>query len=169
VARASVYRTSRGTVTNILAPEDELLYLSIHAAGHRFVRLSWLCDIQLLLRRHPELDWTLATARAREFKVLSPFLFTCDTLQRRLGVSVPHFVSLMTQRLRSRIANLFLSATARQPDPSRRSLVGKMAFTATLCDRPNAAFGFVRRQLLLFTRRRAHRHFPSLTPEEWSF
>jgi hypothetical protein len=169
LSRASLYRTSRGTLTHVLTPEDELLYLAVHAAGHRFVRLSWLCDIQLLLRRNPDLNWTTVITRARNFHVLSPFLFTCDTLRRRLGVGIPHFGSRPTQRLRSEIANFLLSLTARQPDPSRRSLLAKMAFTAALCDRPNAALGFVRRQLLLFTRRRARRHFPSLTPEGWSY
>jgi hypothetical protein len=169
LSRASLYCTSKGTVAHVLAPEDELLYLAIHAAGHRFVRLSWLCDIQLFLRRHPDLDWTTVITRARTFHVLSPFLFTCDTLRRRLGTTVPDFRKELTQRFRYRIANLLLSISARQPDPSRRSLISKMAFTAALCDRPNAAIGFVRHQFLLFTRRRAHRHFPSLTPEEWSY
>ena len=165
--RARGYQTLQGAIANVLSPEDELLYLSIHAAGHRFVRLSWLCDLQLLLRRHPDLDWSLVISRARKLKVLSPFLFTCDTLRRRLGVDIPYLNT--EKRLRSQIANLLLSMTANQPDPSRRSLVGKMAFTAALCDRPNEAFTFLQRQLLLVTRRRARRHFPSLAPEEWSY
>jgi hypothetical protein len=169
LSRASVYRTSQGVAAHVLAPEDELLYLSIHAAGHRFVRLSWLCDIQLLLRKYPDLDWTTVTTRARNFNVLAPFLFTCETLRHRLGIDIPPIDSRITQRLRSRIANFLLSVTAKQPDPSRRSLLSKMAFTAVLCDRPHAALGFLRRQMLLVTRRRARRHFPSLSPEDWSY
>jgi Uncharacterised nucleotidyltransferase len=169
LSRACVYRTSQGTAANILAPEDELLYLSIHAAGHRFVRLSWLCDIQLLLHRHPNLDWKTVAARARRLGVLAAFLFACDTLRRRLRVEIPHIKDTRIQRIRSRMANFLLAFTAKQPDPSRRSLVGKMAFTALLCDRPKAAMGFLQRQMLLITRRRARRLFPSLAPEEWSY
>src|SRR2546426_5384655 len=169
LSRACVYQTEQGIAANVLAPEDELLYLSIHAAGHRFVRLSWLCDIQLLLRRYPNLDWTTVIARARNFKVLAPFLFTCETLRRRLDVNIPYLDHRLSQRLRSRIADFLLSVTANQPDPSRRSLIGKMAFTAILCDGPRAAVRFLKLQLLLITRRRARRHFPSLTPEEWVY
>ncbi|MBX3252467.1 MAG: nucleotidyltransferase family protein, partial [Myxococcales bacterium] len=35
----------------VLAPEDELLYLAVHAAGHRFMRLVWLYDLLLLLQQ----------------------------------------------------------------------------------------------------------------------
>ncbi len=168
ISRAGTYRTTRGTVANVLSPEDEMLFLSIHAAGHRFIRLSWLCDIKLLLRKYPDLDWTTLVARANSLHLLAALLFTCETLHTRLGVKVP-LNEAMPQPIRFRIANFLLAATARQPDPSRRFLVGKMAFTASLCDRPGAALGFLRRQLLLIVRRRAHRHFPSLTPEEWSY
>ena len=169
LSRACVYQTKQGVAANVLAAEDELLFLSIHAAGHRFVRLSWLCDIQLLLRRYPDLDWTTVIARARRFKVLAPFLFTCETLRRRLDVNIPYFDRRLSQRIRSRTANFILSVTGNQPDPSRRSLIGKMAFTAVLCDRPHAAVRFLKRQLLLVTRRRARRHFPSFVPEEWAY
>jgi hypothetical protein len=168
LSRAGPYRTARGAVTHILSPEDEMLHLCIHAAGHRFLRLSWLCDIKLLLLRYPNLDWTSVIARAHSIHVLAALLFTCETLQARLGVKIP-VKEALPQRIRSRIANFLLAAIARQPDSSRRSLVGKMAFTAVLCDRPGSALESLRRQLLLVVRRRARRHFPSLTPEEWSY
>ena len=168
LSRARLHRTPTGAVAHILSPEDEMLYLCIHAAGHRFDRLSWLCDIKLLLRSHPDLDWNTLAARAHSLHVLAALLFTCDTLHSRLGVKTP-LNDAMPQRIRSRIANFLLAATARQPDPSRRSLLGKMAFTVALCDRPGAALEFLQRQLLLIVRRRAHRHFPSVTPEEWSY
>jgi len=168
LSRRRTYRTAQGVAASILAPEDEMLYLAVHAAGHRFVRLSWLCDIQLLLRRHPDLDWSTLIVRARQFKVLAPFLFTCEILKLRLGEDIPVAFGVR-QRVRSRIAKRLLSVTARQPDPSRRSFVGKIAFTAVLCEGPRAAIGFVKRQLLLATRRRARRHFPSVVPEEWAY
>jgi hypothetical protein len=168
LSRARVYRTAAGAVAHILSPEDEMLYLCIHAAGHRFVRLSWLCDIKLLLRRYADLDWSALAARAHSHRVQAALLFACETLHSRLGVETP-LNRATPKRLRFRMANFLLAATARQPDPSRRSLIGKMAFTAVLCDRPWSAVGFFRRQFLFIARRRARRHFPSLTPEEWSY
>ena len=61
-----------------------MLYLSVHAAGHRFDRLSWLCDIKLLLHRYPGLDWPTLIARARSLHVLAPLLFSVT-----LPVSLP--------------------------------------------------------------------------------
>jgi hypothetical protein len=168
LSRARAYRRAAGAVAYILSPEDETLYLCIHATVHRFLRLSWLCDIKLLLLRHPDLDWAALMHRAQELRLVAPLRFACATLQARLGVSTP-FDGVTPHRIRTRIANFLLAATARQPDPSRRFLLGKLGFMTALCDRPGTAWAFLHRQLLLIARRRAHRHFPSLTPEEWSY
>jgi hypothetical protein len=168
LSRAGVYRRARGPSAYILSPEDEILYLCVHATGHRFLRLSWLYDVKLLLLRHPSLNWNILTDRARSLRLLSPLLFACETLRSRLAVRTP-LGETMPQRLRSRVANFLLAVTARQPDPSRRSLLGKMAFTTVLCDRPGDALQFLQRQMLLIARRRARRHFSSLIPEEWSY
>ena len=168
LSRAGVYQRGRDSTAYILSPEDEMLYLCVHAAGHRFLRLSWLYDIKLLLLRYPDLDWNSLTGRARSLRLLTPLLFACETLRSRLGVRTP-LEEPMHRHFRSRIANFLLRVTAGQPDPSRRSLLGKMAFTAVLCDRPRDAVQFLQRQMLLIVRRRASRHFPSLFPEEWSY
>jgi len=168
LSRAGKYRTAQGAIAHILSPEDEMLYLSVHAAGHRFIRLSWLCDINLLVRHYPSLDWATLVARARSLHLFTALLFTCQTLHSRLGTETP-LSEATSQGIRFRAANLLLAATERQPDPSRRSLLGKIAFTAVLCDKPGIALEFLQRQLLLIARRRAHRHFPSHAPEEWSY
>lgn len=168
LSRSGVHRTSRGAAARVLSAEDEMLFLSTHAAGHRFGRLSWLYDIKLLLHRYPDLDWEVLNARARALHILNPLLFACEILESRLGVTAP-LNRTLPPRIRSRAAHFLLAATARQPDPSRRSLACQIAFTTVLCDRPGAALQFLRRQFLLIARRRARRHFPSLTPEEWSY
>jgi hypothetical protein len=168
LSRAGVYRTRRGNISSILSPEDEMLYLCVHAAGHRFIRLSWLFDIKLLLLQHPDLDWKTLLSRADALHIRNAVLFTCETLRVRFGLRPP-LCNEIRQPLRSRVANVLLAATARQPDPSRRSLIGKMAFVAVLCDRPSRAAAFLTQQLMLVARRRARRHFPSFVPEEWSY
>ncbi len=47
-----------GRPVRFLLPEDELVYLALHAAQHLFLRLSWLYDLKLLVARTPSLDWS---------------------------------------------------------------------------------------------------------------
>lgn len=44
------------TVTNFQI-EDYLIILCMHGSRHQWDRLSWICDIALLLKNYPELDW----------------------------------------------------------------------------------------------------------------
>jgi hypothetical protein len=48
------------------SPENYLLILCVHGANHCWLyRLVWLCDIAVLLHRHPELDWEYLLGQAR--------------------------------------------------------------------------------------------------------
>ena len=85
IGRAIPYRTARWNVA-ILAPEDELLYLAVHGASHRFERLGWLYDIKLLVRAHPNLDWALVAARADALGLGAVLSLTCGLLSSVLGV-----------------------------------------------------------------------------------
>jgi hypothetical protein len=51
-----------------LAPEDQLLVLSVHAAKHSWSLLGWICDIaRLLVVSGEEVDWTTLMDRAASF------------------------------------------------------------------------------------------------------
>ncbi|MBP1685473.1 MAG: hypothetical protein H6Q33_1616, partial [Deltaproteobacteria bacterium] len=63
LSRAMPYQ-SGGDSTWILCPEDEVLYLALHAAGHLLSRLGWLYDIKLLLLKYPQVDWIEVSKRA---------------------------------------------------------------------------------------------------------
>src|SRR5688572_29293763 len=54
-----------GRQVRIPRPEDELVYLAVHAAQHLFLRLNWLYDLKLFLER-TELDWARVSAIARQ-------------------------------------------------------------------------------------------------------
>ena len=69
----------------VLAPEDEFLYLAVHAASHRFQRLVWLYDLKLLALHHPELRWDLLVAVAHEHHLLTVVSFACSLLYDWLG------------------------------------------------------------------------------------
>ena len=83
--RAVPHSTARWSVST-LSPEDELLYLATHGASHRFERLGWLYDIKLLVRAHPDLDWSLIAARAEALGLGAILSLTCDLLARDFGV-----------------------------------------------------------------------------------
>jgi hypothetical protein len=83
--RAVPYRTARWSAS-ILSPEDELIYLAVHGAGHRFERIGWLYDLKLFVRAHPDLDWPLVRARADALGVGSVLSLTCALLSSVLGV-----------------------------------------------------------------------------------
>jgi hypothetical protein len=58
-------RKIHGQPVRCSPPEDVLLILCIHGARHWWSRLTWICDIAELLRRHPSLDWAVVQSRAR--------------------------------------------------------------------------------------------------------
>lgn len=49
--------TWEGHPVRYLGPEDEFVYMSVHAANHLFARLSWLLDLELMRQQHIDLDW----------------------------------------------------------------------------------------------------------------
>jgi hypothetical protein len=53
-----------GTELRTFAPEDQLIFLSVHGAKDFWERLVWIADIAALLRAAPDLDWHTVTYRA---------------------------------------------------------------------------------------------------------
>ncbi len=106
VARSVRYRTAEAETAWILSPEDELLYLAVHAARHRFLRLRWLYELQLFVARHPDLDWQTIAARARALRVRRAVAAACEALERRLSFTLPQPARALLRRggLRSRAA-----------------------------------------------------------------
>ncbi len=57
-----------GKAVQSLAVDDLLLLLCIHGAKHHWCRLSWICDVALLLNAHPDLNWTALLQTARQLR-----------------------------------------------------------------------------------------------------
>lgn len=70
--------TLDGRAVRFLCPEDECVYLAVHAANHGFLRLSWLYDVSIFIERHPQLDWA---AMARQAQAAGHFVAVAATLQ----------------------------------------------------------------------------------------
>ncbi len=135
--RALPYASPRWT-TFVLAPEDELLYLAVHAAGHRFERLGWLYDLKLLLapgaRSGRALDWELVAARAREAGFAEVLSLTCELLATKLGVPRSWRGAVAAPSpLRARLARALVS--------SPRTVPARFGLNVLLCDTPLRAAG----------------------------
>jgi len=51
----------------VLAPEHQFLHLAVHAHRHCYSRLSWLIELDLLMRRQPDpIDWGQVMRLARD-------------------------------------------------------------------------------------------------------
>ncbi len=57
-----------------LSPENNLLYLSLHAAKHLFEQLKWLCDIDRLVRNSTALDLERVLETADQIEVSDALL-----------------------------------------------------------------------------------------------
>jgi hypothetical protein len=169
LSRAVPYRAGAGSAAWVLSPEDELIYLGVHAARHLFEALFWLYDLKLFILRYAGLDWALAAARADALGVKGALALTFEVLQRRLAVSLPQSAAFTPHSgLLQMLAERALAATQRLPKPSRREAACRTLYRALLCDRPAWSVWSFRHRLVRFARRRAHACLPWLFPEAWS-
>jgi hypothetical protein len=123
----------------VLASEDELVYLAVHAAAHRFGRLAWLYDIALLLETMPDDALERAAARARDWGYARALAMAGLLLVDVLGVD------------RARVRPLGRVDPARAP--ILRAVVGeprsavlrsatRFVYTALLADSPRASLRY---------------------------
>jgi hypothetical protein len=126
----------------VLAPEDEFLYLAVHAASHRFQRLGWLYDLKLLLIRHPDLPWERIASRAKADGLSAVASFTYALLSDWLGVAPGGDAQLPPLgKTRAHAAERL----ARPQSNHVANAVTAFLFSALLCDGPVRAAAFVGR------------------------
>jgi hypothetical protein len=152
-ARAVPHRTTRGTAVLTLSPEDELVYLAVHAAGHLLQRGGWILDVWLLLERHPTLDWETMAGRAAAFGCRRALAYALLAM-RALGAPVPDGPHLALGEGRRRLADLLSAAFL-----ARTGKLGTafwVAFHLALRDRTWTVPGWVVGEAGWVVRRRAH-------------
>ncbi len=88
IARSHVAFVGRQPLSaiRVLAPEDELMYLAVHLAAHRAVRLGWLVDLRLLLERMTPAQITSSAENARASGYARPLALAAALLAEVLGV-----------------------------------------------------------------------------------
>ena len=94
-----------------LSPEDEFLYLAVHAANHAFLRASWLVDLQRFARAAPP-DWERVAELARQVGFTVPYAAALDAVQGALGAPLPAQARRTAghQLLRARVHQRLFSA-----------------------------------------------------------
>lgn len=85
----STLATLDGRQVRYLAPEDEFIYLAIHAANHAYLRVSWLVDLERFLATQRPLDWSAAARRAQEAGFSRALAVTLAVLEQALELRLP--------------------------------------------------------------------------------
>ena len=115
----------------VLSPEDEFLYLAVHAASHRFQRLIWLFDLKLHVLRYPSLRWEDVSNRAREHRLSAAVSFACKMLSDWLDVPAAGSIELPTLAEARFHAARYLA----QPQPIHVvNAAADLFFSTLLCD-----------------------------------
>lgn len=129
IARSLVYRSRQGFDVRVLAPEDEFIFLALHAAKHNF-GLSQLYDLKMFTSRFAALDWGVISRRARDAGLSTPVYVAAQRLRELWSASLP--LELMPNRLALRHPEFLrrrIAAAAGKPSRWRQSLA-----YALLCD-----------------------------------
>jgi hypothetical protein len=143
--RAVAYESPRWKAS-VLSPEDELVYLAVHAASHRFENRGWLYDLKLLLLTHPHLDWSLAWRRAEELGVGAVLSLSCELLAKNFGVrrAWQHVVPSLGP-VRAHAAGVLMP----NRDHHWANAVARLGFNTVLCFTPAVAARSAARFLVL--------------------
>lgn len=137
--RRAVLAPQRLSAIGVLEPQDELVYLAVHAASHRFGRLAWLYDLALLLRTMTAREVDTAAKRARSLGYARALAFAGTMLVDTLGVD-PDSVARLGAL--GPLATTVVQAIVAEPaHPWSRSAT-RFVYTAALCDTPRGAVGY---------------------------
>lgn len=156
-----------GSDVGVPAPEEEVVYLAVHAAGHTYFRLMWLYDLKLLIRENRSLDWERVSRQAAAFGVAGAVGYTLRLLNDWMDVEVPRSM-LRRGGMRSRLADRLLEEVSTPQPPSAGNNLAGLLFTSLLCDRVASGVGLVGHHVGRSARRRLKRAAPFFLPDRWS-
>jgi hypothetical protein len=137
---AAMVARSRPTATGIRVPSpaDDVAYLAIHAAGHRFMKLGWLYDLHLLLAGVSSADVEDAFRLADEAGLSRPMVLALDAVRATFGASLP--ASIRAHGTRYEIAR----TVAEEPRSAIARSATRFAYTISLCEDWTATKQYVR-------------------------
>ncbi len=76
-----------------LAIEDYLIILCMHGSRHIWQRLSWLCDIAMLLHHYPGLNWSQVMVQAEQWGVQRMLYLGIYLAQAWLNAPLPDVIT----------------------------------------------------------------------------
>lgn len=131
LARRQTVATAQGPLP-VLEPEDEVIYLALHAATHALERLAWLCD--LAAHHRAGVDWVEAGTRARGWKAPYAIRLAWRAARELLCVPIPEaaFDALGTQAVQAAATDALLSAIRRTDGASGLHRVASIALRVAL-------------------------------------
>lgn len=121
--------------------EDELVYLAVHAAAHRFGRLAWLHDLRLVVERMSPSAIRTAAARARTWGVSRALSLAAELLVDVLGVD-PDVVRPLGALAGARRG--LVHAVVAEPDTRILRAATRFAYATMLADSPTASLRYAR-------------------------
>lgn len=97
----------------VMALEDQLIHLCMHAHYHGYTRLNWFADIAFIVRdRADELDWEQVIATTRTEQAQVGVYYSLVLLEQVVGVAAPAEVvrALLPDRLRRWLHERYMPA-----------------------------------------------------------
>lgn len=123
----------------VLASGDELLYLALHAAWHRFGRLGWLHDLALLIRKMTDDELGEARERAGALGFSRVLAFTAFLLSEVSDVP-PARLSLLGRL--GKIRTTIVSRVTAEPEHSLLRSATRFIYGVALCDSAPSALRY---------------------------
>ena len=78
-----------GRETLSLSPQDQFLYLGLHAIKHNFERLIWLVDLKHLVAGWSDSDWEVLLNRSKMLGQEHTICYICHLLERIFNIEIP--------------------------------------------------------------------------------
>jgi hypothetical protein len=125
----------------VASAEDEVVYLAVHAASHRFGRLAWLHDLRLVVARMSPAALEQAARRAREWGVARSLALAGELLVDVLGVD-PELVRPFGTLTGGRRA--LIRAIVAEPRTRAMRVATRIAYTTMLADSTAASLRYAR-------------------------
>lgn len=166
--RSTWYTSTTGGRVRILAPDDELLYLLVHAAKHFAFHLKWFYDLLLFVRAHPDVELARVLERADEIGVGRGVRFALEQLEALFGAMCVAGVSVEPGRIRSRLVTVVRRLDVRVEHTGGVSTLLALAYGALLADTASRSANVLLSGAGRIARRRAHRYAPTVVPADWS-
>ena len=136
LARSLPFRSRCGFAVRVLAPEDEFLWLAIHATEHGLSALSRLYDLKLLVEQNPGLKWETVARRATTNGHQTAVYMTVQALRSDLGVTAPAERMALVPNWVARRHPGFLRRQIAAPSNSPAGVypLRQLVMTALVCD-----------------------------------